>query len=88
MINLDITCDLHDRDETGLIWTYLDEARHPSLIKPGAIVVAREPDVPAVAEVVDVTDSPTGSLVHLRLLPGAIDDYLQLAQRATAASVH
>ncbi len=86
MISIDISCDLHDRDETGYLWAYLDEARDPSLIEPGAIVIAGEPDAPAVTEVVDLTESPTGTLVHLRLLPGSIDDYLQLARRAMAAA--
>ncbi|MBO0692986.1 MAG: hypothetical protein J2P58_08825 [Acidimicrobiaceae bacterium] len=85
MISIDITCDLHDRDETGFIWTYLDEARDPTLIEPGAIVIAGEPDVPAVAEVMDVTEGSTGTIVHLRLLPGTLEDYIQLAHRATAA---
>lgn len=86
LISIDISCDLHDRDETGYIWAYLDEARNPSLIVPGAILIAGEPDAPAVVEVVDVAETPTGTLVHLRPLPGALEDYLQLAQRATAAA--
>ena len=85
MTSIDITCDLHDRDETGYIWAYLDEARDPSLIQPGAIVIAGETEAPAVTEVVDVAQSPTGPIVHLRLLPGTLDDYLHLAQRATAS---
>lgn len=47
MISVDITCDLHDRDETGFIWTYLDEAREPSLIEPGAIVMASPMSLPS-----------------------------------------
>ncbi len=86
LANIDISCDLHDRDETGYVWAYLDEARNPSLIVPGAIVIAGEPDAPAVVEVVDLAETPTGTLVHLRPLPGALEDYLQLAQRATAAA--
>lgn len=38
MISIDISCDLHDRDETGYLWAYLDEARDPSLVGAGAIV--------------------------------------------------
>ena len=46
MVTIDITCDLMDEDETGYVWTFLREARDPSLIEPGAIVVAGDPDAP------------------------------------------
>ncbi|MGI8810449.1 MAG: hypothetical protein ACR2KK_21870 [Acidimicrobiales bacterium] len=78
---VDITCDLMDEDETGFVWTFLSEAREPGLIEPGAIVVAGDEDAPAVAEVVDVVRKPAGQVVHLRVLPGAIDDYEALIRR-------
>lgn len=81
MITVDITADLTGEDETGFVWTLLDEARDPSLIVPGAIVVAGDPDAPAVAEVVDLVEKPAGTIVHLRLLPGAIEDYEALVRR-------
>ncbi|MGH9152071.1 MAG: hypothetical protein ACRD03_06690 [Acidimicrobiales bacterium] len=56
MISVDIACDLMDEDETGYVWTFLRDARDPSLMEPGAIVVAGDPDAPAVAEVVDIVD--------------------------------
>ncbi len=37
-----------DEDETCYVWTFLHEAREPALIEPGAIVVAGDPDAPAV----------------------------------------
>jgi len=40
VIRVDITCDLNDEDETGLPFAFVDEAADPSLIFPGAIVVA------------------------------------------------
>ena len=82
MVSVDITCDLMDEDETGLVWTFLSEAREPGLIEPGAIVVAGDQDAPAVAEVVDIVEKPAGRVVHLRLLPGAIEDYEALVRRA------
>jgi hypothetical protein len=82
VIRVDIAADLNDEDESGFVWTFLDEARDPALIVPGAIVVAGDPDAPAVAEVVDVVDKPAGAIVHLRLLPGAIEDYEALVRRA------
>lgn len=82
MIVLDITADLNDEDETGLVWTFLDEARDPALVVPGAIVVAGDSDAPAVAEVVDLVDKPAGRIVHLRVLPGQVEDYAALVRRA------
>lgn len=81
MISVDINCDLMDEDETGFIWTLLGDARDPSIIEPGAIVVAGDDDAPAVTEVVDIVEKPAGTIVHLRLLPGAIEDYAALVQR-------
>jgi hypothetical protein len=84
MIAVDITADLNDEDETGFVWTFLDEARDPSIIVPGAIVMARDVDAPAVAEVVDLVEKPSGTIVHLRLLPGTLEDYRALLQRTQA----
>jgi hypothetical protein len=80
-VAVDITCDLNDEDETGFVWTFLHEARDPALIEPGAIVAAGDPDAPAVAEVVDVVEKPAGKIVHLRLLPGSLDDYIAMVRR-------
>lgn len=85
MITVDIACDLMDEDETGYVWAFLDEARDPALIEPGAIVVVGHTEAPAIAEVVDIVDiveKPAGPVVHLRVLPGTIEDYLALVRRA------
>jgi hypothetical protein len=79
---IDIACDLMDEDETGYVWTFLRDARDPALIEPGAIVVAGDTDAPAIAEVVDIVEKPSGPVVHLRVLPGAIEDYEALVRRA------
>lgn len=81
MVSVDITCDLMDEDETGQVWTFLRGARDPALIEPGAIVVAGDQDAPAVAEVVDIVEKPGGKVVHLRVLPGVIEDYEALVRR-------
>lgn len=39
-VTVDIAADLNDEDETGSVWTFLDEARDPSVVVPGAIIVA------------------------------------------------
>jgi hypothetical protein len=86
MITVDIVADLNTEDETGYVWTFLDEARDPALITPGALVVAGDEDAPTVAVVVDLVPHPSGTLVHLDVLPGAIDSYLALARRVTATA--
>jgi hypothetical protein len=82
VVSIDIACDLMDEDESGYVWTFLREARDPSVISPGAIVVAGDEESPAVAEVVEIVEKPAGLVVHLRLLPGAIEDYEALVRRA------
>ena len=82
MVRVDITCDLMDEDETGYVWAFLRDARDPALIEPGAIVVVGDADAPAVAEVVDVIDKPADRVVHLRILPGLLEDYQAVIQRA------
>lgn len=74
MIRVDITCDLMDEDETRDVWTFLSEERDASIVEPGAIVVAGYPDAPVVAEVIDTVDKPAGKVVHLRVLPGAVEE--------------
>lgn len=77
MADVDITCDFMDEDETGFVWTFLHEARDPDLIEPGAIVLAGDAEVSAVAEVIDVVDRPAGKVVHLRLLSRTVEDYME-----------
>lgn len=83
MKSVDLACDLMDEDETGYVWTFLTDARDPSIIEPGAIVIAGDTEAPAVAEVIDIVDRPAGKVVHLRVLPGMVEDYEALVRRAT-----
>lgn len=75
-----------DGDETGYVWTFLREERDPTLIEPGAIVVAGGEEAPAVAEVVDVIEKPEGQVVNLRLLPGVIEDHEALVRRMISSA--
>ena len=59
MITVDIAADLNAEDETGYVWTFLDEARDPALITPGTLVIAGDEDAPAVAVVIDLVHTPT-----------------------------
>jgi hypothetical protein len=85
MVTIDIPADLNDEDETGFVWTFLDEARTPHLVTPGAIVVTGDEDAPAIAEVVDLVPKATGTVVHLRILPGTIEDYTALVARTVVS---
>lgn len=85
MVTIDIPADLNDEDETGFVWTFLDEARSPELVTPGAIVVTGDDDTPAVAQVVDLVKKASGTVVHLRILPGSIEDYTALIARAVVS---
>ncbi len=58
MVTIDIPADLNDEDETGFVWTFLDEARAPELVTPGAIVVTGDALSTAnvAAAILDATD--------------------------------
>ena len=79
---LDLFVDLNSMDETGLPWSFLDEATDPELIVPGAYVIVGAGSVRAVAQVVDITSA---GVVHVRPLPGPPSDHTHLL-RGRAAS--
>ena len=85
MYRVDITADLNDEDDTGYIWTFLDEARDPGQIRPGVIVVAGDEDTAAVCQVVDLVSAGAGTIVHLNRLPGLVEDYQALVARSMAS---
>jgi len=66
---VDITADLNDQDEAGLPWTFLDEARDPRQIRPGAVVRAGNQAASAMCAVVDLIPAAGGTIVRLRPLP-------------------
>lgn len=84
MYQVDITADLNDEDDTGYVWTFLGEARDPGQINPGMLVAAGGEDAAVVCQVVDLVPAGDGAIVHLRLLPGLVDDYRALVERARA----
>jgi hypothetical protein len=77
---VDLTADLNDEDGTGNVWTFLDEARDPGQIKPAPRRRRRgrrrcmPGDRPGPAG--------NGTIVHLKMLTGLVDDYRDLVQRA------
>jgi hypothetical protein len=68
MHRVDVTADLNDEDHTGYVWTFLDEARDPRQISPGAIVIAGDEEAAAVCQVIDLVPAGDGTIIHLRLL--------------------
>jgi hypothetical protein len=83
MYRVDISADLNDDDGSGCIWAFLDEARDPALVKVGALLVAGDEDAAAMCAVAGLEPAADGgTIVHLRVLPGLVEDYLGAAARA------
>ena len=68
-MKIDLFVDLNTEDETGLPWTYVDQAEDPSRVVVGRRLVVGAGNAVAVAEVVDVR---ADGLVHVRPLPGPV----------------
>lgn len=81
---VDIVADLHNEDETGLVWTWLDHARDTSIVRPGAVLTAGDSDIAVFAQVVDLVVEEHGTVVHLRVLPGTADEYVAAVTRTYA----
>ena len=78
-MKIDLFVDLNTEDETGLPWTYLDQARDQTVVVPGRLIVVGAGSAIAIAEVVDVA---VDGLVHVRPLPGPVTE-----QRLNSASL-
>jgi hypothetical protein len=68
-MKIDLFVDLNTEDDTGLPWTYLDQAPDPSKVVPGQLIVVGAGSATSIAEVVDVGDD---GLVHVRPIPGPV----------------
>ena len=79
---VDLPADVQQYDQTGHIWTLLEEARDPTIVAPGAILVAGDEDDPFLARVVDLEPSGSVTKVHLVVLPGDPTDYAAALRRA------
>ena len=79
---VDIPCDPTQIDHTGHPWAFLDEARDPSKIVEGAIVVTGDAEDPVLARVLSLTERETGMKVHLEILPGDPLEYAEAMRRA------
>jgi hypothetical protein len=73
----DLFVDLNSLDETGLPWSFIDQANDPARIAVGAFVVVGAGSVRAVAQVVDITK---GGIVHVHPLSGPVSEHSHLLQ--------
>ena len=80
-IVVDLEVDFHNEDETGYLWTWLSEARDPSMIAPERIVVVGDDDAVAMARVVDLIARENGTIVHVEVLPGTVAEYFEAVAR-------
>jgi len=81
-VAIDIPCDVQQVDESGLVWTFLDEARDPARIIEDAIVVAGDEEDPVLARVASLSARPGGMKVYLQILPGDPAEYVEALGRA------
>lgn len=77
---IDLAVDLNSEDDSGLPWTFVDEAADPSLVVEGAWLVVGQGSVRAVAQVVEID----GDVVRVRPLPGAVERHRHLISHPVA----
>jgi hypothetical protein len=77
---IDLIVDLNSEDDSGLPWTFLDEAADPALVVEGAWLVVGEGSARAVAQVVEIE----GDIVRVRPLPGPVDRHRHLLTHRVA----
>lgn len=60
-----LPADQQQIDETGYVFSFLDEAPEPDRVRPGALIVAGDEDNPFIARVVEIVPRGSGQLVRL-----------------------
>ncbi len=80
-VELDIEADLNAQDDDGLGWSRLSDARQPSRVKPGVMLLAGNRFGRAVVRVVAVDGD---GQVHFAILPGSVDKNRHLLGRTVA----
>ncbi|MBW3578963.1 MAG: hypothetical protein KY462_14730 [Actinobacteria bacterium] len=86
-VEVALPADVHQIDETGDIWSVLEEASDPDRIAEARVIVAGDPDEPFLARVIDIVDGADGThIVHLEVigLPGQVIDELTRAKLLSA----
>lgn len=85
-VDVDLEVDFHSIDQTGYLWTRLSDARDPSIIKPGAVLVIADGEALAMGRIIDLIERENGTIVHVDVLPVTVDSYLDAAARVTGSS--
>ena len=84
-MTIDLRADLMAHDHTGHNWSLLEDAPDPSIIVPGALILAGEegdPDDPvAVCRVLELEEVNGHTVVRFEVLPGHVEDYAILVKR-------
>jgi len=80
-IEIDIEADLNAQDDDGLGWSTVSDARQPSRVTPGAMLLAGNRFGRAVVRVVAVDGD---GQVHFAILPGSVDKNRHLLGRTVA----
>ena len=79
--DIDLVADLNAQDDDGLGWSTLADARDPSRVRPGAMLLAGNNQARAVVRVVAVDED---GQVHFAILPGSVAKNLHLLDRTVA----
>lgn len=78
---IDLEADLNAQDDDGLGWSTLTDARDPSRVTPGAMLLAGNRYGQAVVRVVAVDED---GRVHFAILPGSVAKNRHLLHRTVA----
>jgi len=85
-ISPDMEVDFHNVDGTDLVWGWMTDAYHPEVVGVGNIIVVADESALAMARVAELVEHENGTIVRLEILPGRVDDYLDVAVRVLAGS--
>jgi hypothetical protein len=78
---IDLVADLNAEDDEGLGWSVLSEARNPSRVRRGVMLVAGNDQAKAVVRIVAVDED---GQIHFTVLPGSLEKNRHLIGRALA----
>lgn len=81
MDTIDLDADLKAQDDDSLGWLTLADARDPSRVVPGAMLLAGKRAAQAVLRIVAVDDD---GQIHFTILPGSVQKNRHLLGRTVA----
>jgi hypothetical protein len=77
-LEVDLVADLNAQDDDGLGWSLVADARDADRVRPGAMLLAGNPQARAVVRVVAVDDD---GQIHFSILPGSVEKNRHLLGR-------